>query len=410
MRFSFDRWIEIWETVKKNKLRTALTAFAVAWGIFMLIILLGAAKGLKNGFEHDFRDDAINSIWIRAGQTAVAYKGMKPGRQITLKNADFEYFRDHVEGVDRITARFNRWSQPMNYGKKTGAFQLRSVHPDHQFLENTQIEEGRYVNDFDIDEFRKVAVIGVKVKKELFGDEEPIGKYITMQGISFKVVGVFKDSGGEREESIVYVPITTAQRIFNGKNEIHRIMFTMTDPSLENSIRMAQQARSILAERHAFSVEDERALYVNNHTQQYAMFSSVINAMAGFVWIIGVMTIIAGIAGIGNIMIIVVDERTREIGIRKALGATPISVVGLIMLESIVITAIAGYLGMFFGISLLELVSSQIGDNNAFRNPGVDLNTALIATAVLVTAGGIAGLFPAIRAARIQPIEALRDE
>ncbi|MEQ8324400.1 MAG: ABC transporter permease [Vicingaceae bacterium] len=405
-----DRWQEIYDTVSKNKLRTVLTGFSVAWGIFMLIILLGSGQGLKNGFELDFKDDAINSIWLWGGETSMPYKGIKPGKRIVLKNADLEYIKRNMSGVEYISGRFNRWNQNMAYLDNTGSFRLRAVHPDHQKLENTIMVEGRYINDLDVRDFRKVTVIGEKVRSQLFGDVDPIGKYINTQGMNFKVVGIFKDEGSEREEEMVYIPISTAQRAFNGADVLHQIMFTTGDAGVEESIKMVEQVTSILASRHVFDPADDDALYVNNHTENYENIMSVLNAITLFVWIIGIMTIIAGIVGIGNIMMITVNERTREIGIRKAVGASPYSVIQLIMQEAVVITAISGYLGMFAGIFLLEFVSSMITDPGIFYNPEVDLGLALLATLILIVSGAVAGLVPAMRAASIRPIEALRDE
>ncbi len=405
-----DRWMEIYDTVSKNKLRTALTGFSVAWGIFMLIILLGSGQGLKNGFIHDFRDDAINSIWIRGGKTYLPYKGNKPGKRIRLDNSDLEYIRNNLPGVEYITGRFNRWNQPVSYKDNNGSFRLRGAHREHQFLENTQMIEGRFINQFDIDEKRKSAVIGGKIVAVLFGDEDPIGKNITTMGINFQVVGVFKDEGSEREEEIIYIPITTAQMIFNGTDELHQIMFTTGDASVEESSMMAEQVRSILALRHQFDPKDKRALWVDNNTEQFENIMSVLNAITLFVWIIGVMTIIAGIVGIGNIMMITVKDRTREIGIRKAVGASPKSVIQLIMQEAIVITAISGYLGLFAGIYLLEWIGSLIPEPGAFMNPEVEIGVAVMATCILIIAGAIAGLVPAMKAASIRPIDALRDE
>jgi putative ABC transport system permease protein len=408
--FEADKWQEIFSTVRKNKLRTFLTSFSVAWGIFMLVILLGAGKGLQNGFEHDFRDDAINSIWIRAGQTSEPFQGMNPGRYLRFENADFDYITTTIPGIEHKTVRVELWNQLVFFGKNSATFNIRAVHPDHQILENTLIDEGRFINPNDLVEFRKVACIGRKVKDELFKGKNPIGSYINVNGINFKVVGVFRDSGSDNEENMVYLPVTTAQRAFNRKNRVDRIMFTTGQASLEESEEMAMEAKRKLAERHRFSVTDDRAVYVRNNNEGFEKIMGVLRGIELFVWIIGVMTIIAGIVGIGNIMMIVVKERTREIGIRKALGATPYSIVSLVLQESVVITSVAGYLGMLAGIVLLAYVSSLTTDPGIFMHPGVELSTALTAVLVLVTAGLLAGFIPAMRAASIEPIEALKDE
>ena len=396
--------------MKKNKLRTFLTGFSVAWGIFMLVILLGAGNGLRNGFEHDFRDDAINSIWLNPGQTSVAYKGMKPGRYLQFENDDFDYLRNNIPGIEHSTTRFTRWNQLVSYQQRSGTYTMRSVHPAHRLVENTLILQGRFINPLDMEQDRKVACIGRTVKEQLFRDQDPIGKYIDISDVNFKVVGVFSDEGSEREEEIIYVPVTTAQKAFNAQNRVDRIIFTTGQASLEESKEMAELSRLILAERHRFSPEDERAIYVNNNNEQFDKIMSVLRAIELFIWIIGIMTIVAGVVGIGNIMMIVVKERTREIGIRKALGAKPVAIVSLILQESVFVTSVSGYIGMLLGIVLLEYISSLTDDPGIFMNPGVNIGTAIAATLVLITAGLLAGLIPAMRAANINPIVALKDE
>ncbi len=408
--FDLDKWNEIYQTVRKNKLRTFLTAFSVAWGIFMLIILLGAGKGLRNGFERDFRDDAINSIWLTPGQTSKSFRGMKPGRNLVFENRDLEQIARDIDGVEYITGRFTKWNQSMSAGRRTGSFTMRSVHPDHQYLENTIMSEGRFLHQTDLDELRKVAVIGKQVMLELFDGNNPIGQYIKIGDVQFKIVGWFTDEGSQNEESIVYVPVTTAQRVFNGQNKLDRIMFTTGNASLEEVNRMANEARDQLSNRLVFDPTDNHALYLNNNVENFGKIMSVFNAITIFTWVIGVMTVIAGVVGISNIMMIVVKERTREIGVRKALGATPWSIVSLIMQESIVITSVAGYVGLVAGIGCLQYLKNLTKDPGIFMNPDVDFNVAVIALVFLIVAGAISGLFPAIRAARVKPIEALRYE
>jgi putative ABC transport system permease protein len=406
-----DAWQEIFDTVRHNKLRTALTGFAVAWGIFMLVVLLGSGKGLEHGVDYQFRDDAVNSIWISSGQTSVAYKGMQPGRDVQFDNQDYDEVTTRVPGVEYASARF--WifgSQQVNYKNENGSYTIRAVHPGHQVLERTKVIRGRYLNEFDLRQYRKSAVLGTLVAAALFHDEDPIGKEIRIGGISFKVVGVFDDEGSEREREFIYLPISTAQRTFNGGNRLSQILYTTGDASLAQSERMAGASRRILAVNHTFDPDDQRAIYVNNNVENYQKILALTGAIRLFVWVVGIGTLLAGVVGVSNIMLVAVRERTREIGIRKALGATPASIVGLVLQESVLITTVAGYAGLVLGVLVLEGLSRAIPDAAFFRNPQVDIRVALSATVLLVVAGTVAGFFPARRAAAIRPIEALRDE
>ena len=408
---SFDAWQEIFDTVKHNKLRTFLTGFAVAWGIFMLVVLLGSGRGLEHGVDYQFRDDAINSIWVSSGQTSVAYKGLQPGRDVRFDNQDYDEVRTRVPGVEYSSARY--WifgNQQVNYKNENGSYTIRAVHPGHQVLEKTKVIQGRYLNEFDLRQFRKSAVLGTLVAAALFHDENPIGREIRIGGISFKVVGVFDDEGSEREREFIYLPISTAQRTFNGANRVNQILYTTGDASLAKSEEMAGATRRILSVNHTFDPEDQRAIYVNNNVENYQKIVALTSAIRLFVWVVGIGTLLAGVVGVSNIMLVAVRERTREIGIRKALGATPGSIVGLVLQESVLITTVAGYAGLVLGVLVLEGLARAIPDAAFFRNPQVDLRVALSATLLLIVAGTVAGFFPARRAAAIRPIEALRDE
>ncbi len=409
--FDVDKWQEIFNTIRKNKLRTVLTGFSVGWGIFMLIILLGTGQGLQNGVKGEFKDDAINSIWTSTGVTSIEYKGFKVGRRVEMDTEDFESVLRDVEGIEYYTARFNQWSLQVNYKAESGTYHMRAVHPGHVYLENTEIQKGRYINESDLDEFRKVVCIGDLVASDLFKDEDPVGQYVNIWGIPFKVVGVFYDDGSQWEQRVIYAPITTAQRVFGGSDRIDQIMVTTGDLPLEETMAMTEDIRQLLSSRLQVSPEDPRALRVRNSNEMFQEIANILSGIRLFVWFIGIFTLAAGIVGVSNIMMIVVRERTKEIGIRKAIGATPGSVIGLILLESVFITAISGYLGMIAGIGLLELVSSNLPpETPMFSDPNVNFGTAIRATLLLVIAGVIAGFIPARRAAAIKPIDALRDE
>ena len=405
-----DIWQEILSTIRKNKLRTFLTGFSVAWGIFMLIILLGSGNGLQNGVEHQFKSEATNSLWIYNGTTTKPYKGLQSGRNIEFDNTDYEFVRDHVPGVKEISARYYMWQNRLvSYKKQYGTFDLICIHPDYQVIDNSTITMGRFLNDIDIKSYRKVAVIGVPVKNALFKDgKNPLGEYIDVNKVPFQIIGVFSQQN-ERQEQCIYLPISTSQMIFNGGNRIHNLSLT-SDLNAKQSEELEDNLRATLAKRHRFDKDDPGALFVNNTIKEYTKFQNLFLGIRIFVGFIGLFTIIAGIVGVSNIMIIVVNERTKEIGIRKAIGATPISVIGLILLEAILITAFAGYIGLVSGVGLLELLSKYLPQNDFFQNPQVDFSIAIYATLLLVVAGAAAGFFPALKASRVKPVVALRDE
>lgn len=409
MVVDIDKFQEIYTTVRMNKLRTFLTAFSVAWGIFMLIILLGSGTGLEKGVKSLF-DDATNSIWVRRGQTSLAHKGLKPGRRIKFTNDDYEKIKTTIKGIEYITARFYRWgNNKITYKNEFGAFNIIACHPEHQYLENTIITKGRYINQIDVDQFRKAAVIGTKVEELLFRDENPLGKYININGVPFQVVGVYSD---KEEHSLdrLLLPISTAQKIFNGSNQIHMFAFTTGEASVKESLAMESQVRKQLAARHNFSLDDEKAVNIWNGVEFSQKFINLFKGIRVFVWIIGIGTIVAGIVGVSNIMLIAVRERTKEIGIRKALGATPGSIIVLILLEAIIITSISGYFGLVTGVAVIELASNYLPPTDFFQYPEVNFQAAIGAIVLLVIAGSVAGLIPARKAASIKPVDALVEE
>lgn len=407
--FDADKWQEIFATIRKNKLRTILTAFSVAWGIFILIVLLAAGEGLRNGAQSQFGNDAANSIWIDAGLTSMPYAGYKPGREIRLSNSDFYFVRDRIPGVDHTTAVYRGWeTKVLSYRNEHAGFTVRPCAPDHNILERAVIISGRFINELDLREYRKVCVIGVPVKEALFKKEDPINKFIDVGGTKYRVVGVFTDAGrGDNER--IYVPLLTAQRIYNGKDRVGTIWATTGTVSVEQSEQIAAHIRSTLARKYSFDPKDMNALGVYNNNVDYRRIMSMLTGIKVFVFVIGLLTLLAGIVGVSNIMMIVVKERTREIGVRKAIGATPYSIISLIIQESVFITSVAGYIGLIAGIGVVELARAGGLEGDFFKNPDVDLQIALIAVALIVISGALAGFFPALRAARVTPIEALRE-
>ncbi len=407
--FDKEKWIEIFSSLKKNKLRTALTSFSIAWGIFILIILLGSGNGLQNGVTEQFEQDATNSIWLYRGRTSMAYRGLKPNRRIKFTNDDYEITKRDFKEIEAISSRLNiQQGQTVVYKNEYGTYDIVSVHEGTKVLESVELLSGRFISELDTRKNRKTTAISYLVRDALFKKLDPLGKYIKVNGIPFQVVGVFKDPS-ERDNRRIYIPITTAQKVFTGNNEVGNIALTIPESMMNESAELEQKLRESYAKRHRFDAEDRRAIHINNNLEEFKKFQSLFNGIKLFVWIIGVLTIISGIIGVSNIMLIVVKERTKEIGIRKALGATPNSVIGLILMESILITGLAGYVGLVLGVGTLELLSEPL-NSDFFKNPEADLTIAIGATILLMVSGTLAGLIPARRAARIKPIDALREE
>jgi putative ABC transport system permease protein len=408
--FERDSWQEIFETMRKNRTRTFLTAFSVAWGIFILVILSGAGNGLRNGAQSQFGNDAVNSIWIDAGNTSLAWNGLKPGREIHLTNEDYELIRNSIPEIDNATAVFRGWgSKPLSYKKEHAGFTVRPVMPDHRDLEKARLIKGRFINNNDIKNNLKVCSIGLPVEEALFKKEESLGKYIDVENTKYMVVGVFNDKGNN-DNNRIYIPLSTAQKAWNGgKTYVNTIWVSTGTATLGRSEQITQEIRKLLARRHNFNPEDKDALGVFNGNAEYARVMSMLGGIKIFVTIIGIFTLIAGIVGVSNIMMIIVKERTREIGIRKALGATPASIVGQIMLESIFITGAAGYTGLVLGVGIIELVKKIGIDSDFFKNPEIDFGMAIFSVLLLVIAGALAGFVPSLRAARIEPVNALRE-
>ena len=413
--FDLERWQEIFETLRKNKLRTFLTGLSVASGIFILVILLGFSKGLENGVKSQFERDASNLITVWTGVTTKGYKGLNPGRYVQMKNENFDFIsQKYKSNIEHETAIFSIWGAEITYKNENVNYQVRGVMPDHQFIENADMETGRFVNETDVEETRKVAVIGKKLRQDLFKDEDPINKEIKIYGISFKVVGVFIDPGGEREEQQAYIPLSTSQKVFGAGDNINNILVTVKmsdnfEDAVTLSNNMSTAIETELKQIHTVAPDDTSAVRVFNTLEEAKKIYSLIDTIQFVFWVIGVLTIIAGVVGVGNIMLIIVKERTKEIGIRKALGALPLSIIGMILQEAIFVTMFAGLFGLIFGLGLLEIVGPPV-QHDFLKYPQVDFNIALSAVFVLVFAGAVAGFFPAYRAAKIKPIVALRDE
>ncbi len=413
--FDLERWEEIFETIRKNKLRTFLTGISVLSGIFILVILLGVGQGIQNGITHQFEEDAQNRISIWPGETSVAYAGYNKNREIQFKNKDYnKIVGRYADVIEFKSSLYRLWSSMVTYGDESGNYRVEGVYPDTQFLENESIAAGRYLNHNDITNYSKVAVIGHKVKTDLFGEADALNKFIQITGINFRVIGVFSDPGGDREEMRVFIPLPTAQRVFNGGDNIRNMMFTLPvqdnfDQALAASEAFTSRVTKLLKEMHLVAPGDDSAINVHDSLKDAKRIYFMTNSIKLFFWFVGIATLLAGVVGVGNVMLIIVKERTKEIGIRKALGAKPWSIIWMILHEAIFITAIAGFMGLFIGMTLLELVGPYI-QSPFLRNPTVNFQIAITTVIILVVAGAVAGFFPAWKAARIKPIVALRDE
>lgn len=405
-----EHFAEILSVLRRNRLRTLLTALSVAWGVFMLAVLLAAGRGLQNGAEWEFRDDAVASLFVQSGQTSVPFAGQKVGRDVKFMNEDKVALGRELPALNHQSGMFYLWGEfQVKHGKQHSAFDIRGVDPGYQFLEKTQLVRGRYINETDIAETRKVCIIGTKVREALFGASSPIGAYIQIRGLYYQVVGEFEDVGGEAELRRVYVPLTTAQLVYHSPRRIHSLLFDLKTTDLDVSVTTGDKAKQLLATRHRVAPTDRRAIRVYNNLERFYKVTKVFTWLRVFVWIVGLGTLLAGVVGVSNIMLIAVAERRREIGIRRAIGATAFSMVAMILTESILITALSGYTGLVAGVLAVESVARNFTDLPFMREPSVDLGVMLLASLLVILAGALAGLFPALRAARVDPIVALRE-
>jgi putative ABC transport system permease protein len=412
---ALDRWREIFASLARRRLRTALTALSVAWGIFMLVILLAAGNGLANAAENAFRDDAANSVWLFPSRTTKAFEGRPKGQRINMTNDDYELLKGTVNVADHMAARYlPRGSIMASRGSFQGTFPVKAVHPDHQFLERTTISEGRYINEADLVDRRKVAIVGRKVVKVLFPhgeDNKALGGDIRVGRTTFRIVGIFDDKGDQGEQETIYIPISTGQLVYAGTNAIDQLMFTVGDTSVPETERVVKDVKGVLARKHGFDPTDTGGIHIRNNHLMHEKMQGVLWAIRSFVWLIGLGTILAGVVGVGNIMLISVKERTKEFGVRKALGATPWSIVLMVLEEALVITTASGYMGLVAAVAVVEAAAALVPeDSTFFKNPEVDIGVGLSATVILVVAGLLAGLWPARRAARVHPVEAFRAE
>jgi len=415
--FDLDNFREIWSTIKKNKLRTFLTGFAVSWGIFMFCILLCAGNGLRNGVMSNFGNRSVNSLQFWGRSTSKPYKGLPDNRRITLDVKDVNLLHTKVPEAEDISPMISTNTQ-VSFGTFNTDCSFEGVNPEYMRINGIKIRDnqGRFINGIDIKENRKVAVINKRLREVLFQGENPVGKMFIAGGLSYTVIGVFEeDEWGDNAKA--YIPFSTAQLLYNKGWGIHDISFTVKNLTTEKQNEdFENDFRNKLSVIHHYDPEDRRAIGIWNQLENYLQFIGMFNGISAFIWIIGIGTLIAGITGVSNIMLITVRERTREIGIRKALGAKSSSIIGSILTESVLITSIFGYFGMFLGVGLGELINTvleapemeQMG--YIFKNPTIDVHIAVGAMLVLIVSGILAGYFPALKAVRIPPVEAMRAE
>ncbi len=418
-----DKWQEIFHTLRKNKIRTLLTAFGVFWGIFMLIIMLASGTGLENGVYHGMGDFATNSVFMWTQRTSKAYKGFPRGRRYHFTNDDTKAIRKQIQEIKLLAPRIQvrTWKDDnannVVRGLKTGAFNILGDYPEFNQIDPVSITKGRFINWIDIRNKRKVVVIGNRVLDALYEKgEEPIGDYIRINGVYFMVVGVFrsKHSGGwaEWQEQCIFMPFTTVQKTYNYGNRVG--WYSLTSQNHISVSDVEHKVKALLRKRHNIHPEDQEAIGSHNVEKEFLKIQGLFNGISGLVWIVGIGTLLAGVIGVSNIMLVIIKERTKEIGIQRAIGATPSRIIRQIITESVFLTSIAGYFGLVAGVILIEIINYFLdkagGGGEMFNNPEVDFRVAITALVILIVSGALAGLIPAKRAVSIKPIDALRSE
>jgi len=409
--FNIERWKEIFQSIQKNKLRTALSGMTVSLGILIFIILFGLGEGLKNSYSDLFLNNANNVIYIYPGKTTKPYGGFKTNRRIELKNADIDALKQEFSSSIEYVNPSLFVSEPISYGLESFTFEISAVSPSNQLIKKHVLMKGRYINEKDIKEKNKVVTIGRLVARDIFKGDDPIGKFINLGSRSFKIVGVFQDTSGDTEENKLIIPYTTRQQILKGTDVVGTVGITFDQSwSGSQAVKLSDNIKSFLKKRKSVDPTDPSGIRIRNVADEIDRSLQFANALQIIVTFVGIGTLIAGIIGISNIMVFIVKERTKELGIRKALGAEPNEIIKMILTESIFITAISGFLGMVIGIIILNSLDSSALQEYFITRAGVDLNIAFSATIILIIFGVIAGYIPAKRAAQIKPIVALRDE
>lgn len=415
--FGLESLRELTESLTRNKLRTLLTALGVFWGIFVLVLMLGMGSGLERGVAKNLGLMATRSVFVWGQRTSIPYRGLTPGRWVRFEDDDIRALKA-VPGIKYVSPRIQLgdWRDGANVtaGANSGFFSVLGDYPEYREIEPMQFLAGRFVNHRDIAEARKVAVIGDVASETLFGNADPLGKYIAVQGVHFQVVGkvtaTHKAEQADRIRSAVFVPLTTFQQAFNRRGRIGWFALWAEPGHSMEAVELA--AKRALADRHRIHPDDLQAFGSWNSGKMYDRVFNLFRGIRAFVWLVGSMTLFAGVLGVSNILLISVKERTRELGVRKALGATPLTIVSMVVYEAVALTSLSGYLGLVAGVGALELLGRAVEKlpNAPLSSPDIDISAALLATLVLIVAGALAGIVPARHAARISPVEALRSE
>lgn len=409
--FDIDRWREIFQSINKNRLRSVMSGFTVAFAILLFTLLFGIVSGLSNTFKDAFADDAQNAMFVRVWKTSKPYKGLQTGRSIQLRNTDYDFVNE--EYGEKIQYKSSRIYKNFNlkYKNKAGNYSVIAINPDNQYLDKTIIEEGRFVNEKDIRDKSKVIVIGRLIKEDLFGQKPALGKRLNVNGSSYLIIGIFSDDGGDNEERKAFIPLSTAQMIYGNNDYINQIALGY-DPnlSLDEAVAFGNQMERDLRKKMNIHPDDQSALSVRNMAEANKNVGQFMFILYFIVIVVGSGTLVAGIIGISNIMIFVIKERTKEFGIRKALGAKPSSIVSMVVQESVLITTIAGYIGLSIGTYVLSQIGDSLEEDYFIKDPTVSTGIVVGATIILIISGLIAGYLPAKKAANIKPIVALRAD
>lgn len=412
--FDIDNFKEIWQAISRNKMRSILTAFGVFWGIFMYVVMTGLGNGFENGMMKMVEEISPNAVFFFSNNTSVEYKGFNSGRYWSMTNDDLKLIQDNVPSVEYASPLLQTFpNNPITYKERSGEFIISGIDNYYQKINPMPLIFGRFFNDFDIRERRKMCIIGSKVWQELFENGvNPIGERINVDGVFFTIVGVVNPGenvniGGDANES-VFIPSTSFQQLYNYGNYIDALMVVAHDKADINQVE--SEIKSILKVKHYIAPEDNIAVMSFNIQEIFTMFNYLFIGLNILIWIVGMGTMLAGVVGVSNIMMVTVKERTQEIGIKRAIGAKPLTILTQIISESTVLTFIAGFFGLFFGVLILVLVDQLVSDVDAFFNPYISFNMAIVAAIIITVSGAIAGVIPARNALKIKAIDALRDE